>query len=167
MAQFRRRNRFQERNRGPSRSAERRLKGTNPTKPYTQNTSRDGMLATSCLNLFHQHFDRTRTTSVSLAIDVLPSLILIEGSNIALTPSYNAFKVLMPLQDETSHAKLTCISTRAVLNRHWFPANVSPQTRWKRSSWSINPQRLQQRTILQWQADAEKSDQVFVMVSAQ
>lgn len=50
------------------------------------------MLANSNLNIFHQHFDRARTTGVSLAINVLPSLVFIEGSNIALTPNYNAFK---------------------------------------------------------------------------
>jgi alpha-N-arabinofuranosidase len=77
-------------------------KGTNPGYLYQQNTLRDAVLAAANLNIFHQHADRVRMTSVAQTINVLQSMILTDGGKMALTPTYHAFKMYVPFQDATS-----------------------------------------------------------------
>lgn len=77
-------------------------KGTNPGYLYQQNTLRDAVLAAANFNIFHQHADRVRMTSVAQTINVLQSMILTEGSKIALTPTYYAYKMYVPFHDATS-----------------------------------------------------------------
>lgn len=77
-------------------------KGTNPGYLYQQNTLRDAVLAAANLNIFHQHADRVRMTSVAQTINVLQSMILTDGGKMALTPTYHAFKMYVPFHDATS-----------------------------------------------------------------
>ncbi len=77
-------------------------KGTNPGFLYQQNTLRDGVLAAVNLNIFHHHADRVKMTSVAQTINVLQSMILTDGSKMALTPTYYTFKMYVPFQDATS-----------------------------------------------------------------
>ena len=77
-------------------------KGTNPGYLYQQNTLRDAVLAAVNFNIFHQHADRVRMSSIAQTINVLQAMILTDGDKMALTPSYYAFRMYVPFQDATS-----------------------------------------------------------------
>ncbi|MGZ3305043.1 MAG: alpha-N-arabinofuranosidase, partial [Asticcacaulis sp.] len=75
--------------------------GTNPGHLYQQNTLRDGLLAAVNFNIFHHHADRVRLTAVAQTVNVLQSMILTKGDQLALTPTYYAYKLYVPFQDST------------------------------------------------------------------
>jgi alpha-N-arabinofuranosidase len=77
-------------------------KGTNPGFLYQQNTLRDAVLVAVNFNIFHRHADRVRMTSIAQTINVLQSMILTDGGEMALTPTYHAFRMYVPFQDATS-----------------------------------------------------------------
>lgn len=77
-------------------------KGTNPGHLYQLNTLRDGVLAAANFNIFHHHTDRVRLTAIAQTINVLQAMILTEGDQIALTPTYYAYKMYVPFQDSTA-----------------------------------------------------------------
>jgi alpha-N-arabinofuranosidase len=73
--------------------------GTNPGFLYQQNTLRDAMVAAVNLNLFHNHCDRVKMTSIAQMVNVLQAMILTRGSAMVRTPTYYVFKMYSVHQD--------------------------------------------------------------------
>ncbi|MFD1677634.1 alpha-N-arabinofuranosidase [Alicyclobacillus fodiniaquatilis] len=65
--------------------------GTNPGFLYQQNTLRDALVAGINLNIFHNHADRVRMANIAQLVNVLQSVILTEGAEMILTPTYHVF----------------------------------------------------------------------------
>ena len=66
-------------------------KGTNPGFLYQQNTMRDAMVAALTLNIFNRHADRVVMANIAQMVNVLQSVILTEGDDMLLTPTYHVF----------------------------------------------------------------------------
>ncbi len=65
--------------------------GTNPGFLYQQNTVRDALLAGITLNVFNKHSERVGMANLAQTINVLQSVILTEGADMILTPTYHVF----------------------------------------------------------------------------
>ena len=75
--------------------------GTNPGHLYQQNTMRDAMVAAMSLNIFHRHTDRLTMANIAQIVNVLQSMILTQGNEIVLTPTYHVFRMYNVHQDAT------------------------------------------------------------------
>lgn len=75
--------------------------GTNPGFLYQQNTIRDALIAGINLNLFNKHADRVQMANIAQLVNVLQSVILTEGEQIILTPTYHVFDLYSVHQDST------------------------------------------------------------------
>ncbi|OCT11715.1 alpha-N-arabinofuranosidase [Paenibacillus pectinilyticus] len=73
--------------------------GTNPGFLYQQNTIRDALIAGINLNLFHHHSDRVRMANIAQVVNVLQAVILTEGADMLLTPTYHVFDMYKVHQD--------------------------------------------------------------------
>lgn len=73
--------------------------GTNPGFLYQQNTLRDALVAGINLNIFNNHCDRVHMANIAQLVNVLQSVILTEGKNMILTPTYEVFKMYAVHQD--------------------------------------------------------------------
>lgn len=73
--------------------------GTNPGFLYQQNTIRDALVAGINLNLFHHHSDRVRMANIAQVVNVLQAVILTEGADMLLTPTYHVFDMYKVHQD--------------------------------------------------------------------
>ncbi len=67
--------------------------GTNPGFLYQQNTIRDALVAGSTLNIFNNHCDRVRMANIAQVVNVLQAMILTDGKNMVLTPTYHVFRM--------------------------------------------------------------------------
>ena len=67
--------------------------GTNPGFLYQQNTMRDAMVAGINLNIFNKHCSRVKMANIAQLANVLQAVILTEGGNMVLTPTYFVFKM--------------------------------------------------------------------------
>jgi alpha-N-arabinofuranosidase len=76
--------------------------GSNPGFLVQQNTLRDAVVAAANFNIFHKYADRVRMTAIAQAINVLQAMILTEGPNMLLTPTYHVFHMYRPFQDAAS-----------------------------------------------------------------
>ncbi|HEX2927582.1 MAG TPA: alpha-N-arabinofuranosidase [Ruminiclostridium sp.] len=65
--------------------------GTNPGFLYQQNTMRDALVAGINLNIFNNHCDRVQMANIAQIVNVLQAVILTEGKNLLLTPTYHIF----------------------------------------------------------------------------
>lgn len=65
--------------------------GTNPGFLYQQNTMRDAIVAGLNLNIFNKHSDIVDMANIAQLINVLQSLILTDGADMILTPTYHVF----------------------------------------------------------------------------
>lgn len=65
--------------------------GTNPGFLYQQNTMRDAMIAGLTLNIFNKHSDRIKMANLAQIVNVLQSVILTDGADLILTPTYHVF----------------------------------------------------------------------------
>ncbi|GHV64260.1 intracellular exo-alpha-L-arabinofuranosidase 2 [Spirochaetia bacterium] len=65
--------------------------GTNPGFLYQQSSLRDALVAAIHFNIFNNHAERVQMANIAQTINVLQSVILTEGRNIVLTPTYHAF----------------------------------------------------------------------------
>jgi len=74
---------------------------TNPGFLYQQNTLRDALVAGINLNIFNNHADRVQMANIAQTINVLQAVILTEGSQILLTPTYHVFEMYKVHQDAT------------------------------------------------------------------
>ncbi len=66
-------------------------KDTHPGFLYQQNTLRDAMLASLTLDIFNQHSDRIAMANIAQMINVLQAMILTDGEQMLLTPTYHVF----------------------------------------------------------------------------
>lgn len=73
--------------------------GTNPGFLYQQNTIRDALAAGMTLNIFNKHADRVKMANLAQMVNVLQSVILTEGSDMILTPTYHVFDMYKAHQD--------------------------------------------------------------------
>ncbi len=70
------------------------LPGTNPGFLYQQNTVRDAVAGMMILHIFHENNDRVYMANIAQMINVLQAMILTEGDQIVLTPTYHLFKMM-------------------------------------------------------------------------
>ncbi len=75
--------------------------GTNPGFLYQQNTMRDAMVAAINLNLFNSHADRIVMANLAQIVNVLQAVILTDGDQMILTPTYHVFDLFKAHQDAT------------------------------------------------------------------
>ena len=76
-------------------------KGTNPGFLYQQNTMRDAVVAGLSLNIFNKHADRIKMANIAQLVNVLQSVILTDGADMLLTPTYHIFKMYKEHQNGT------------------------------------------------------------------
>lgn len=72
---------------------------TNPGFLYQQNTMRDALIAGITLNIFNKHCDRVKMANIAQIVNVLQAVILTEGSQMILTPTYHVFHMYKAHQD--------------------------------------------------------------------
>lgn len=65
--------------------------GTEPGFLYQQNTLRDALVASINLNIFNQRADRVKMANIAQVVNVLQAMILTQGANMILTPTYHTF----------------------------------------------------------------------------
>ena len=75
------------------------MPGTEPGFLYQQNTLRDALVASIHFDVFNRHADRVRMAELAQAINVLQALILTEGDEMILTPTYHVFGLYKAHQD--------------------------------------------------------------------
>jgi alpha-N-arabinofuranosidase len=73
--------------------------GTNPGFLYQQNTIRDALVAGLHFNIFHNHAERVSMANIAQTVNVLQAMILTEGENMILTPTYHVFDMYKVHQD--------------------------------------------------------------------
>lgn len=76
-------------------------KGTNPGFLYQQNTMRDAIVAALTLNIFNKHSDRIRMCNIAQTINVLQAVMLTDGADMLLTPTYYVFRMFKDHQQNT------------------------------------------------------------------
>ncbi len=74
---------------------------TNPSFLFQQNTMRDAIAAAVTLNIFNSHCDRLRMANLAQMVNVLQSVILTNGHQIVLTPTYHVFDLYKGHQGAT------------------------------------------------------------------
>lgn len=67
--------------------------GTNPGFLYMQDTMRDAIVAALTLNVFNRHCRRVHMANIAQLINVLQAVILTEGNQMLLTPTYHVFEM--------------------------------------------------------------------------
>ncbi|HLT89039.1 MAG TPA: alpha-L-arabinofuranosidase C-terminal domain-containing protein [Sphingobacterium sp.] len=72
---------------------------TNPGFLYQQNTMRDAMIAGMTLNIFNNHAKRVKMANLAQTINVLQAVILTEGKDMILTPTYHVLEMYKVHQD--------------------------------------------------------------------
>ena len=75
--------------------------GTNPGFLYQQNTVRDAVVAAINLNLFNKYSDRVIMANIAQLVNVLQSVILTDGADMILTPTYHVFEMFKAHQEAT------------------------------------------------------------------
>ena len=73
--------------------------GTNPAFLYQQNTMRDALVAGVTLNIFNTHCGRVTMANIAQTVNVLQAVILTQGADMILTPTYHVFDLYKGHQD--------------------------------------------------------------------
>ena len=85
--------------------------GTNPGFLYQQNTLRDALVAGISLCILMNNHDRVKMGCIAQMVNVLQAMILTEGDQMVLTPTYHVFEMFNVHQDaEYVDCNLTCDS---------------------------------------------------------
>ena len=66
--------------------------GSHPGFLYQQNTMRDAIVAAASLDIFNKHANRVRGANIAQMVNVLQAMILTQGSQMLLTPTYHVFE---------------------------------------------------------------------------
>ena len=96
--------------------------GTNPGHLFQQNTMRDAMVAAINLNIFTRFAERLRMANIAQVINVLQAMVLTDGPQMVLTPTYHVFRMFNVHQNavrvpvEYSCGKITTDDGRSVDN---------------------------------------------------
>jgi alpha-N-arabinofuranosidase len=69
---------------------------------WQQSSLRDALVAGATLNIFHKHSDRVRMANIAQMVNVLQAMILTNGEQRILTPSYHVFEMYKVHQDATN-----------------------------------------------------------------
>jgi len=77
------------------------LPGTHPGFLQQQNTIRDAIVAGINLNIFNNHANRIAMANIAQIVNVLQAVILTNGAQMVLTPTYYVFKMYNVHQDAT------------------------------------------------------------------
>ena len=75
--------------------------GTNSGFLYQQNTMRDAVVAALTLNVFNKHADRIKMANIAQTVNVLQAVVLTDGEDMLLTPTYYVFKMFKDHQQNT------------------------------------------------------------------
>jgi alpha-N-arabinofuranosidase len=75
--------------------------GSQPGFLYQQNALRDAVVAGLHLNIFNRHAERVRMANIAQTVNVLQSMILTQGEQMILTPTYWVFDMYKVHQDAT------------------------------------------------------------------
>lgn len=75
--------------------------GTEQMHLQQENSLRDGIAAAMNINIFARHADRVRMTNIAQMVNVLQAMIMTDGNNMVLTPTYHVYKMYVPFQDAT------------------------------------------------------------------
>lgn len=75
--------------------------GTNPGFLYQLSTMRDAVVAALSLNIFNKHSDRISMANIAQTVNVLQSVVLTDGEDMVLTPTYYVFKMFKEHQNNT------------------------------------------------------------------
>ena len=67
--------------------------GTHPRFLYQQSALRDALVASVSLDVFNSHCDRVRGAQIAQTINVLQAMVLTEGPQMLLTPTYHVFEM--------------------------------------------------------------------------
>ena len=98
--------------------------GTNPGFLYQQNTIRDALVAGVTLNIFNKHSDRVKMANIAQMVNVLQSVILTDGAEMVLTPTYHVFDMYKYHQDSTLVD--SCIETETIgVEEEWMVPNLT------------------------------------------
>jgi alpha-N-arabinofuranosidase len=62
---------------------------------------RDAILAALNFNIFARHAERVRMANIAQMVNVLQAVILTDGSDMVLTPTYWVHRLYLPMQDAT------------------------------------------------------------------
>jgi alpha-N-arabinofuranosidase len=73
--------------------------GTHPGFLYQQNTLRDALSAAISLNIFNNHAERVKMANIAQTVNVLQAMVLTEGAEMVLTPSYHVFDLFKDHQN--------------------------------------------------------------------
>ena len=76
--------------------------GREPGFLYQQNTLRDAVLTAVNFNLFHHYAERVHMTNIAQMVNVLQAMILTDGDDMLLTPTYHVYGMYKVFQDATS-----------------------------------------------------------------
>ena len=66
--------------------------GSHPGFLYQQNSMRDAVVAAASFDIFNKHADRVRGANIAQMVNVLQAMILTQGSQVLLTPTYHVFE---------------------------------------------------------------------------
>ena len=95
--------------------------GTNPGHLFQQNTMRDAMVAALTLNIFHRHAARVRMANIAQIANVLQAMVLTDGPEMVLTPTYYVFRMYVPHQDGRLVPLSVTTETQSVAGRPDVP----------------------------------------------
>jgi len=97
--------------------------GTNPGFLYQQNTMRDALVAAITLNIFNRHCDRVVMANLAQTVNVLQAVVLTEGDQMVLTPTYHVFDLYKAHQDAN---EIDCfVQTETVGEGEWQMAQIT------------------------------------------
>ena len=75
--------------------------GSHPGFLYQQNSLRDALVAAIHFDAFNKHADRVKMANIAQTINVLQAVILTQGPQVILTPTYHAFEMYTVHMDAT------------------------------------------------------------------
>jgi alpha-L-arabinofuranosidase len=76
--------------------------GTPPRFLQQQNSLRDALVAALHFHIFHAYAGRVSMANIAQMVNVLQAMILTQGDQMVLTPTYHAFRMHVPFQDATA-----------------------------------------------------------------
>lgn len=76
--------------------------GRDPGFLYQQNTLRDAVLTAVNFNVFHHYAERVHMTNIAQMVNVLQAMILTDGADMLLTPTYHVYGMYKVFQDATA-----------------------------------------------------------------
>jgi len=88
------------------------MTGTNPRWVKQQNTIRDALVAALTLDIFNRHADIVFMANIAQIANVLQSMVLTDGPQMLLTPTYHVYEMYSPHQG--AQALKMQVETKAV-----------------------------------------------------